>query len=211
MRNPDAIFAACAQVRARCFRSARWNAAAALHGASRLQSRPVRVQHAPTRHSAIGCGGIMSQATSSTTPALSKEQNAAAASIDTARKKAKKANKKLRLSALKREPETQALMQPDKEKRQRSFAHADLECIVCKEFPSGKIFQCQNGHLLCTVSHRVAFVRSFPPHLTLSLSSSRRATIASLSRRIRCVHRVDSIYRESVGQGIDLPSRCCRQ
>lgn len=33
------------------------------------------------------------------------------------------------------------------------FNQEDLKCVVCMDFPSGHIYQCQNGHLLCTDCH----------------------------------------------------------
>jgi hypothetical protein len=34
-----------------------------------------------------------------------------------------------------------------------AFNKDDLKCVVCLEFPDGQIFQCGNGHLLCTDCH----------------------------------------------------------
>ena len=63
----------------------------------------------------------------------------------TSSKKKKESGKSKKRSADDGEAETES-----KPPRALPFNNSDLECIVCRDFPSGKIFQCANGHLLCT-------------------------------------------------------------
>ena len=75
------------------------------------------------------------------------------------------------------------------------FVEEELQCIICFEFPTKEIFQCQNGHLLCSSCHfevlqsekvqcpscRVKMSRDNP-------SRNRFAEVVLASHEVECTH-----------------------